>query len=265
MGPLFGPFQIARKEDVMLRKYLLGLAFLGASVVAANAQTVDELIAKNVQARGGLDKMKAVNTVRFSGKMGVGPGIEAPVTLELKRPSQMRMEFTFQGMVGVQAYDGTTGWQIEPFGGKKDPEPMSPEDLKQAQEQADMDGPLVDYKAKGHTVEFLGKDKLEGSDVFKLKVGLKNGDTQYIYLDADSYLEIKNESKRMVRGTEVEEESTVGDYKEVNGLLFPFSLQFGARGRPDKQNLTIEKVEINPAVDDVRFKMPSAKPAEQPK
>jgi outer membrane lipoprotein-sorting protein len=247
----------------MVRRYLAAALMLAAAT-GLRAETVDEVIAKHVQARGGLDKLKAVQTARFTGKMSVGPGMEAPVTLELKRPNSMRMEFVFQGMTGIQAFDGTNGWQIQPFGGKKDAEPLSPEDLKQAQEQADIDGPLVDYKAKGHTVELVGKEKVEGSDAYKLKVNLKNGDVQYIFLDADSYLEIRDESKRMVRGSEVEEESTIGDYKEVNGVLFPFSMQFGAKGGTQKQNLTIDKVEVNPSVDSARFKMPASAPAPAP-
>jgi outer membrane lipoprotein-sorting protein len=243
----------------MFRKCLLGLAFLGVGALA-HAQTVDELIAKNVQARGGMEKLKGVKSLRASGKMTMGPGIEAPITLELKRPAEVRMEMTFQGMTGVQAYDGKDGWQIDPFGGKKDPEPLSPEDLKDAQEQADIDGPLVDYKEKGHKVVLVGKEKVEGSDAYHLNLTLKNGDVQHVYLDADSFLEIKNESKRMVRGTEIEAESILGDYKEVGGILFPFSIQNGAKGRPQKQNLTIDKIELNPTLDEARFKMP-AKPA----
>jgi outer membrane lipoprotein-sorting protein len=237
---------------------------LCAAAPLAYAQTVDEIIAKNAQAMGGLDKIKAVKALRFTGKMTMGPGMEAPVTMELKRPENMRMEFTVQGLTAVQAYDGKNGWQISPFGGKTDPEPMSPEDLKQAQEQADMDGPLIDYKAKGNTVVFGGKEKVEGTDAYKLTVTLKNGDVQTMYLDTDSYFEIKNTSKRMVRGTEVEEEQTLGDYKEVQGLMFPFSMEFGAKGRPEKQSLTIAKVEINPVIDDARFKAPAPKPAAAP-
>jgi outer membrane lipoprotein-sorting protein len=247
----------------MFRKGLMALALCGVAPLAFS-QTVDEIIAKNAQAMGGLDKIKAVKSLRFTGKMTVGPGMEAPVTMELKRPNQMRLEFTMQGLTGVQAYDGSSGWQISPFGGKKDPEPMSPEDLKQAQEQADMDGPLIDYKAKGNTVESLGKEKVEGTDAYKLKVVLKNGDIETMYLDADSYLEIKTISKRTVRGSEVEDENTLGDYKEVQGLLFPFSMQFGVKGHPEKQNLTIEKVEINPAVEDSRFKAPAAAKSPEP-
>lgn len=249
----------------MLRKCVMGLLALTLPALPATAQTVDELIAKNVEARGGLDKLKSVQTMRMTGKMTMGPGMEAPVTLELKRPNSVRMEFTFQGMTGVQAWDGKSGWAISPFGGKTDPEPLSPEDAKEAEEQADMDGPLVDYKSKGHAVELVGKEKVEGSDAYKLKVTLKNGTVNHSYLDADSYLTIKEESKRTVRGSEVEVESTIGDYKEVGGVLIPHSIQNGAKGRPEKQNIIVDKIELNPPLDDSRFKMPAPAKAEPPK
>jgi hypothetical protein len=224
----------------------------------AAAPTVDDVIAKNIEARGGMDKIKKVQSMRMTGKMMMGPGIEAPMIIEMKRPSNMRVEFTLQGMTGVQAYDGKNGWAIEPFGGKKDPEPMSVEDLKDAEEQSDMDGPLVDYKAKGNKVELVGKEKVEGSDAYKLKITLKSGDVRYLYLDADSYLEIKGESKRTIRGSEAEIETTIGDYKEVEGLMIPFNFQAGQKGSDQKQNIVVEKVEINPAIDVARFKMPAA-------
>jgi outer membrane lipoprotein-sorting protein len=249
----------------MLRKCLMGLAVLALPGLQASAQTVDELIAKNVEARGGLAKMKSVTTLLMTGKMTMGPGMEAPIRLELKRPASIRMEFTIQGNTGVQAYDGKSGWSIDPFGGKQEAEPLSADDLKDVEEQSDMDGPLVDYKAKGNTVELLGKEKVEGSDTYKLKITLKNGDVRYQYLDADSYLTIREESKRTIRGTEQELESTVGDYKDVGGLLMPHSIQNGAKGRPEKQNIIVDKIELNPPIEDARFKMPEAGKAEPPK
>jgi outer membrane lipoprotein-sorting protein len=248
----------------MLRKALVGLV-AGATLVApAFSQTVDEVIAKANEARGGLERMKAVQSVRMKGKMTMGPGLEAPITIEMKRPRNARMEFTIQGMTGVQAYDGQQAWGISPMGSKQ-PEPMPAEMAKDLDNQADIDGPLVDYKAKGHQVELVGKEKVEGSDAWKLKVTLKSGDVQCIYLDADSHLEIRNEAKRTIRGSEVELENTIGDYKEVGGLLWPHSIQSGAKGRPEKQSFAFESIEVNPAIDDSRFKMPAPKPAEAPK
>lgn len=251
----------------MLRKSLLSLAAGALLGVPVQAQTVDELIAKNVQARGGLDKLKGVQSLRFTGKMTMGPGMEAPVTLELKRPRNLRMEFTFQGMTAVQAYNGTDGWAIIPFGGSKTPQPLAADDLKEADQQADIDGPLVDYKDKGHKVELVGKEKVEGADAYKLKVTLKNGDVVYSYLDSEAFLEIKDESKRTVRGSEVEAETSFSDFKEVGGLLFPHALEMGPKGSPMKQRITIEKVELNPPLDETRFKMPEVpkEPKEEPK
>jgi hypothetical protein len=260
----------------MLRKSLIALVVLALPVALATAQTaapakpasglpsVDELIAKNIEAHGGIEKIKAVQSIRMTGKMTMGQGMEAPMVIEMKRPKAMRMEFTVQGMTGIQAYDGKTGWAVMPFGGKKDPEPMNAEDLQEAEENADIDGPLVDYKSKGYTVELIGKEKVEGSDAYKLKVNMKNGTVRYIYLDADTMLEIKNEGKRMIRGSEVEFVSTIGDYKEVGGLLYPYSIEMGAKDHPEKQNIIIDKIEINPKLDDARYKMPAAAAAETP-
>ena len=243
----------------MLRKALFGLLAGAALAAPAAAQTVDEVIAKHLEARGGLDKIRAVQSMKMTGKMTVGPGIEAPLSLEMKRPASVRLDITFQGNIGTQAYDGKTGWGISPMSAKKDPEPMSAEDIKDMEEQGDMDGPLVDTKAKGHTVALMGKEKVEGSDAYKLKVTLKTGDIRYVYIDADSYLELKTEARRTVRGSEVETESVSSDYKEVGGLILPYTIQQGAKGQPQKQTITVDKIELNLPIDDARFKMPEAK------
>jgi outer membrane lipoprotein-sorting protein len=237
------------------------MAFAVAMLAAlpAAAQTADEIIAKNIAAKGGLEKLKAVNTIRMTGKMTVGPGIEAPIVLEIKRPKSTRMDITIQGMVGSQAYDGASGWSLMPFGGSKVPQQMTAEEATLAEEQADLDGPLIDYKAKGNTVELLGKEKVEGAEAYKLKVTLKNGVVRTMYIDAEHFLEIKEESKRTIRGSEMEMETIVGDYKEVDGLMLPHSVDAGAKGSPQRQKLVIEKIEINVPIDDARFKMPDVK------
>ncbi|MBI2835232.1 MAG: outer membrane lipoprotein-sorting protein [Acidobacteria bacterium] len=245
-----------------MKKLLVCLSAVASLAVPASAQTVDEIIAKHVQARGGMDKLKAVTSIRYTGKMTVGPGIEAPVIVEQKRPENMRMELTVQGLTAVQAYDGKTGWMIMPFQGKKDPEPMGGDELKATVEQADFDGPLVDYAAKGNKVELSGKETVEGAESYRLKVTLKSGDFRYIYIDADSFLAIKEESKRMVRGTEMEFESALGDYKDVDGLVLPHAIEGGPKGGQIRQKITIEKVELNPTIDDTRFKMPEVKKSE---
>jgi outer membrane lipoprotein-sorting protein len=246
----------------------LALGLLAAlSPGAAEAQTADELIEKNIQAKGGREKLKAVQTLRLTGKMTVGPGADAPFTLEMKRPNKGRIEFQFQGMTGVQAYDGTTGWSLMPFLGKKDAEVMSAEDLKQVEDQFDLEGPLMDYKAKGHQVELLGKEDLEGTPAYKLKLTKKNGEVSTVFLDAEYFLELREEAKRTMRGQEMETVSTYGDYKPVDGMVFAHSFNVQVKGAPvPPQVMTIEKVEVNPEVPDARFTMPKpeAPPAAKP-
>jgi len=220
------------------------------------------VIKKNIDARGGLQKIKAVKSVKASGKI-TQQGIEIPLTLQQKRPGKVRIDATFQGKSLVQAYDGETGWKIDPFQGSSEAEKMAGDDLKEAEEQADLDGPLVDYKQKGHTVELVGKEEMEGTAVFKLKVTLKNGDIRNVFLDAENYLELKVSAKRKTPGGEVEIDQYVGNYKPVSGVMFPFSIETKFRGQSVNQ-ITIEKIETDVAIDDSIFKMP-AKPQEKPK
>lgn len=251
----------------MLRRWLMLAVASLVTASFASAQTADEIVAKHVTARGGMEKLKAVKTMRMTGTMMVGSGMEAPIVLETKRPNSMRMEFTIQGLTGVQAYDGTTAWAVMPFQGKKEPEALPAEQTAIIAEQADFDGQLVDYKEKGNSVELVGKEPVEGTDAYKLKLTLKNGEVRYVYLDAEYFLEIRTEGSRTVRGTQLEFEASIGDYKEVGGLMFPHSMESGAKGTPQKQKLTISKIELNPEVDDARFKMPApaAAPAPAPK
>jgi len=245
----------------MIRKTFAWLLVAGLTGAAVQAQTADEIINKNLEARGGKDKIKAVQSERMTGKLVMGQGMEAPVVMELARPNKMRMEFTLQGMTGIQAYDGKSGWSVMPFMGKTEPEAMSADDIKQAEDQADMDGLLVDYKEKGHQIEYAGKEDVEGTPAHKLKVTKKNGDVVNVYIDAESYMEIKDAGKVKVRGQEIEGQTLFGDFKKVDGVVYPFSIEQKSSGGPGGMTITISKIEINPTVDASRFAMPAAKPA----
>src|SRR5687767_5566352 len=165
-----GPHPYPEGADRMLRKAIAGLALAALMSSPAAAQTVDEVLASHIKAKGGMEKIKSINSMKVTGKMVMGQGMEAPFTMFGKRPKSTRMEFAFQGMTGIQAYDGKNAWMVMPFMGKKDPEMLAAEETKMMDEQADLDGPLVDSKDKGHTVELVGKEKVEGADVYKLKV-----------------------------------------------------------------------------------------------
>ena len=245
-----------------MKKLLLPVCALFLAV-SAFAQTADEIIDKHLKAMGGVEKMKAIQSLRVTGKLKMGP-MEAPVTMLKGRPDQMRMDFTIQGMTGTQAFDGSTGWMVMPFMGKKEPEKMSEDMLKDMKDEADFDGPLVDYKEKGNKVEFVGKEDVQGSPAYKLKLTTKSGRESNLFLDAETYLLIKTESKRKIQGQEVESESIIGDYKDVGGVLMPHSMEMHAKGAPGGQAITIEKYEVNPKLEAASFKMPEVK-KEEPK
>jgi hypothetical protein len=239
----------------MLLPLLVAAALLPLSALA---QTVDEIIAKNIQAHGGLEKIKAVNTLRNTSKLSFGPYHLISVQ-ENKRAGKVREEVALQGMAQVQATDGKTAWQVNPFEGRKDPQLMTAEDAKSLVVDADIDGPLVDYKEKGNKAELMGHDSVEGTDCYKVKLSMKNGDVRYYYLDTDSYLELKLEIQTLIRGTLQETESYFGDYEQVDGIYFPFAIEQAQKGSSQRQKLSVEKIEINPPVDDGRFAIPVVK------
>ncbi|MFL6213403.1 MAG: LolA family protein [Blastocatellia bacterium] len=249
----------------MTRRHLILLfAFTLLMSALASAQTADEIIKKNIEARGGLQKIKAIKSVKATGKLAVaGPGLELPITIQQKRPNTFRLDATFQGQSLIQVYDGDTGWQINPFENINQPEKMAGDDLKDAQEQADLDGPLVDYKEKGHTVELMGKEDLEGTPAYKLKLTLKSGDTRYVYIDAANYLELKVTAKRRSPGGEQEMDIYPGNYKPINGVLFPYSIEQKVGGQT-QVTISMDKIEVDVPIDDAIFKMP-AKAADKPK
>jgi outer membrane lipoprotein-sorting protein len=231
---------------------VFAIAFL--STLNASAQTVDEVIAKHVQARGGLEKIKAIKSAKVTGKL-VMQGIEIPVIIQQKRPNKMRLDATFQGKSLVQAYDGATAWKIDPFQGTSEPEKSAGEEEKQTIEQSDMDGALIDYKVKGHALELVGKEDVEGTPVYHLKLTKKSGDISHIFIDAENYLEIKSTAKRKTPGGEMEVETFYGNYKPINGLIFPFSIEAKVGGQV-VQNIVVEKMELDLAIEDAIFKMP---------
>ena len=237
---------------------ILAFAAIALLPVSVPAQRVDEVIANNVKARGGLEKIKAVRSVRTTSKLTQG-SFRAAYVQENKRPDRVREEAIIQGLAQVQAYDGKVGWQISPFSGRKDPERMSQDDTKTLVIDADIDGALVDYKQKGHKAELVGHDSVEGTDCYKVKLSLKNGDVRYYFLDSDSFLELKIENQSNIRGTVQYTETYFGDYEQVNGIYYPFAVETGDKGSDSRTKFTVDKVELDVPLDDARFSMPAVK------
>ncbi len=221
------------------------------------AQPLDEILAKNLAARGGLDRLKAVQTARLTGRITFGPGMEAPFTLERKRPRSMRSEFRLDGETGVQAFDGQNAWTLMPFAGQREPERLEAEDRQQIEEQADFDGPLVDWKAKGHALELLGRESVDGVACWKLRLTTKAGAVRTIFLDGATFLETKSVGRRVFGGNEIEFESALSDYRDVDGLKLPFAISAGPLNASERQRIRFERIELDVPIDDARFAMPA--------
>lgn len=242
-----------KKLSVITAALLLFLA-----ISTSFSQTVDEVIENHIKALGGMDKMNAIKSVRLTGKFS-GGGFEVPVTFVVVKPDKVRMDITFQGNSQIQAYDGTMGWFTNPFQGKKDPEKMTKEREKEMKKQADVDGALVNYKEKGSKVELMGKEDMEGSEVYKIKLTDKDNDITYFYIDAGTYLVLKETTKRKIGEKETNSETIFGNYQPVDGVMFAMAMEFREVGSTEGQKGIIEKVETNIVVEDSYFKMPEVK------
>jgi hypothetical protein len=247
-----------------MRKVLGIVLGIICTVTISPAETAQELVAKNLQAKGGIQALKAITSLKSVGKFQQGTFTAATEQYQ-KTPDDLRQTITIQGMTAVQAYDGKTGWQIQPFGGRKDPEMLGEDDLRDFVEQADFYGPLVDYEQKGNRIEYLGKDTVEGDDALRLQVTLKNGDILNYYLDPDTFLEIRIEKQMFIRGAVRETVTDLGSYKKVAGVYFPFSFESFPKGNPsNRSTVTFDKIDANVPINDALFTMPSVSPTNPP-
>ncbi|MEP6994918.1 MAG: sialidase [Acidobacteriota bacterium] len=239
----------------------LTAGFLLSSAHASPALTVEEILARNVEARGGLGKLEAVRSVRMTGRAIFSFGdnqIEAEWAQLQKRPGMIRAETTLQGLTAVDGYDGADSWSLDPFQGRRDAQKNSADDARQNAKDADIDGPLIHWREKGNRVEYLGTEDVDGTPAHKLRVTLKDGDTQYVFLDPDYFLAIRVETVAHVRGAERVNVADLGSYEQVGGVWLPFSIDTGRKGAPPSTRITIERAEVNVAADDGAFRFPAA-------
>lgn len=241
---------------------LLGCVLGVVMVMAApaGAMTADELIAKNLEARGGVERIKAVDAMRASGRMVFAQGdfsLELGYSNLVGAGAGCRTEISLQGLTAITAWDGKTGWNVSPFQGRRDPERMSADDAKALEYCADIDGPLVDWQAKGHKVEYQGTEDVDGTEAHKLKVTLANGNLQTLYFDPDYFLEIRTVSQTTVRGVKQEQETDIGNYERVAGVFMPYSIESGPKGGPKSQKIQIDRIETGVEIDPAQFAFPA--------
>lgn len=239
---------------------LLFLTLVGPTIEVLQAQTVDSLIARNRKARGGVERLEAIQTLSMSGRAVARPGMEALVTREVRLPGHIRTEFTHQGVTAIYACDGSRCWYVDPMFGVFDPEPMSPADASLAIEKADILG-LSDWQAKGHRVELLGKEMIDGRETYKLQVTLSGGGVRTDYLDVETALLVREETTQTVGDRTIDLETTFSDFRSVEGVMFPHSIKTNTRDQSEFLHVVVEQIEINPRIDDARFAMPDVGPA----
>jgi outer membrane lipoprotein-sorting protein len=228
------------------------LAAGGAATVSA--QTVDDLIARNLAARGGLDKLKAITTMKMSGKL-VTQGQEMQIVFWMKRPSLVLQEMTFQGQKMIRAFDGQRAWMLNPFLGSSTPQEIPGPESSLMKDNSDFDGPLIDYKAKGTRIDLVGPDTVNEAKAYRLKVTRKSGGTTDIYLDAESGLEIKLVNEIDQGGQKLRIETLPSNYKPVSGILMPHAIKSLVNGQVQAE-VTIDSIEIGIPIEDSLFKMP---------
>lgn len=217
----------------------------------ASTMTVEDLAERSIKARGGIKKLRSVQSMRMRGQFAMY-GMEGSVTMMMKRPGRVRMDMTSQGMTLVQIFDGEDGWLL----GREGPVPLPTDQIEQMRDQADFDGPLVDYKKKGNQLRLMGREGTDGIDAYKVEVTKPSGAITQVYLDARTYLEIRTDDRLSMEGIDIESHLLQGDYRKVNGMMLPHTLEFGAKGSPIVQKITVEAWELNLDLPDSLFAMP---------
>lgn len=241
----------------MMRRLFTFIIF-ALLATSLSAQTADEVVSKYLDARGGVEKIKAVKSERVTGTISFGPDAEGPFLVERQRPLKMHMEITLNGQTFIRTYDGkSAGWIYNPFSANPSVEPMSDADLRNIFDEADFDGPFVDYKSKGNQIEFVDKEEILGKTAYKLKLTNKLGDVSFFYFDASTNLLLKWEGDRKIANQNIPWESFFHDFREVNGLKYPFLIESDAPGTEQRQRITAEKIEVNIPIDASRFGKPN--------
>lgn len=241
---------------------LVCITALGGTVLAGE---LEDILDKHYKALGGLEALGKITSMKAVGKLVIispGGDMEMPIDMQVKGMTKVRMDTSFQGQAITQAYDGETGWQIMPMMGITEPQDMNEDDVKNLKENAQFLGLLYNWEEKGHKLELLGKEEVEGTDAYKIQVTTKSGDVKTIYLDAEYFLEIKNVSIMKQQGMEMEAHAYSSDYKPLNGVMFAYAVQIKTPDGTDMMAIQIESIEVNPTIDDQIFVKPEPVEAE---
>lgn len=244
-----------------MKRYLKALpllcTFFAACSTPPPVSEVDEIINSNLAARGGIEAIQALQSIRATGMATASGGRIAKVVQEIKRPGFYRLEFSSQGTKAVFAHDGVTGWQVAPMQGVMEPQAIEPDqDSEAGIDERDIEGPLVNWREKGHVVELVGRETLPSGEAFKLKTALAGGGTRIDYIDVESRQVVRSDKTETIAGRTVQMETSYADFREVEGLFFPHFIETHVTNRPETITIVVESVELNPELDDARFRLP---------
>ncbi len=239
-------------------KKLFSALFALCMVFSINLQAQDlEEILENHFDVVGQEKLTTINTIKMTGNVVQG-GMELPFLMYMSRPLKIKMEISIQGQQMIQAFDGESGWYINPMAGTLDPQDMGPDMVKDMKDQADFDGDLYNYEEKGSSLEFVGTEEAEGTEVYKLKLTKENGDIHNYFIDTETYIVLKTTAKRLIQEVEVESETILGNYQMIDGMAFPFSISTVMSGQVVAE-IVITEVVFGVEIEDDFFAKPEPK------
>ena len=255
---------MARFRGLSRAAFALSVVAIALCTAAARAApTADDIIAHNVEARGGAERLRALAVLKRTGRLVLpGARLELNVVEWKTAAGQYRQDITLQGLTAVQAYDGHDAWQVQPFQGRKDPARMSADEAKGFALEADIAGPFVDYKAKGHSVEYLGLEDVDGTPAHKIRVRLKWGDEATYWIDPDTWMVIRELDRQTIRGADQWTETDYGEYEKAGGVWVPMTEEQGDKGSEParRQKFVYDSAEANVAPPAGSFAFPESKP-----
>lgn len=279
---------IQNKLHFHIARALLILLISMPAVQAADAKsakaalTAEQIADKNATARGGLSTWLAMQTMSMTGKMDAGrikpptkqdvlvengrrhkvakpeegKVVELPFVLEMQRPHKTRLEVEFAGQTAVQVFDGTNGWKLRPFLGRREVESYTSEEMKIAAQQQDMEGVLINYAAKGTKLMLDGTEQVEGKEAYKLKLTMKDGEIKHVWVDAKTFLDVKMGGTRKLNGKQRTVTTYFRNYKMVDGLQIPYLIETSVEGIRGSEKINVDRITVNAKLDNSRFTKP---------
>jgi outer membrane lipoprotein-sorting protein len=241
-----------------MQRFLLFITLAFVAVGNLSAVTLEEILAKNLQARGGKAKLEAIKTYTVDGTMTMAQGMDLSFTQAMKRPLKFRMDMSFQGMSMITAFDGSVAWSKNPMAGNK-VEKAPESEVKRMAEQADLDGVLVNSKDKGYKLELVGPEDIDGSTAYKIKVTDKDNEVSHIFIDAVTWLEVMWSKSMSMMGQEADVEITMSNYQEVGGVQMAMLMEIRSEGQT-VMSMTYSNPKVNVPIPDERFAYPGEQP-----